>query len=48
MTDKKYEDTPITNWFKIKNNVYIASPKYFYYDHYNNIISFSVERPKDY
>lgn len=48
MTDKKYEDTPITNWFKIKNNDYIASPKYFYYDHYNNIISFSVERPKDY
>jgi len=48
MTDKKYEDTSITNWFKIKNIDYIASPKYFYYDHFNNIINFSVERPKDY
>ncbi len=46
MTDKKYEDTPITNWFTVKN--YIHSPKYFYYDYSTNLINFSIERPKDY
>jgi hypothetical protein len=48
MIDKKYEDTPITNWFKIKNKDYIPSPKYFYYNHSENLINFSVERPKNY
>ena len=48
MMNKKYEDTPITNWFKVKNKDYVASPKYFYYNHSENLINFSVERPKDY
>ena len=46
MNDKKYEDTPITNWFKVTN--YVHSPKYFYYDYETNFINFSLERPKDY
>jgi hypothetical protein len=47
MNDIKYEDTPITNWFKIKNKDHVLSPKYFYYDHLKDNIIFSVERPKN-